>query len=74
MKKKKIHPAVFFTLIAASIALVLYLGFMTALAPPRSVIGINRDGSEMTREQADKLADKMSGGRFSKMQAAQKNK
>ena len=74
MKSIKIHPSVFFSLIAATVAIALYFGFTTALAPPPSIIGINRDGSFMTREQANKMADMMSGGRFSKKSAAAKTK
>ena len=74
VKTTKVHPAVFFSIIAAAAAIALYFGFTIALAPPHSAIGINRDGTEMTRAQADKLADAMSGGRFSKMRDGGKKK
>ncbi len=64
---KKISPAVGIVIIAVALALVLFIGFNTALAPPPSVHGIGRDGKPMTDEDVRKLADAMSGGKYSKM-------
>jgi hypothetical protein len=62
--QRKIHPAVGGVIIAVVAALVLYFGFKTTLGEPESVVGIGRDGRPMTREDANRMAEAMSGGKY----------
>jgi len=50
--------------IAATLALILWYGFKTTLAPKPYVIGIRPDGKPMTQEDEERIREAFSRGRY----------
>lgn len=67
MLQGKVSPAVSIVIIVVILGLVGAIGYKTVLAPKPWAHGIRKDGQPMTDEDVRKLADGMSGGKYSQM-------